>query len=546
MDREMNGHRKYIGFNDHFNKRLYKTMSLWNTGGYMFSKENSSDFYGGIFNLTFSPDGSLLTAATENKSILIFDPFNHKLIKHVNKAHRDSVNYIRFLDTRIFATCSDDCSVALWDLRMLKNRLRLFTGHSYWVKNIEYDSSKGLLVTSGYDGCVNVWDINKNDDNSSNSNPTLDHTYQGSQGSQTRVLYLTCIMRMRLSQDSTKMIICTSEGYILIIHDLDLMNLQNDLRGFESDLYRLMQKGHSCGFDFGSWFNRLFTAKRNRIELISDFPPYNQAHSINSLDVHPHNWAILSRNISQDENSEWTCVHDIQDDIKPTELTSLIVPKESLLPNQQQNGCWPGPTIVSSASSSTSEASASSTYGISSSNNTELGSVTQNSPSSSNSIGESFNSNFAMDMNISPVVIISARTLNRRAHATILNPNTSYRQIEPASKTLPKIFKNIPRLTHYISELNVGPGFIKEIEWAPDGRLICSPYDYGLRILSFNENCSEMSDSEPIRGQPKALNVLKTISLHSNYVVTTRFSPTHPMIASGCLGGKVNFYQPIL
>lgn len=34
--------------------------------------------------------------------------------------------------------------------------------------------------------------------------------------------------------------------------------------------------------------------------------------------VHPQGWCVLSRNISNDENSEWTCVHDIQEPAKST------------------------------------------------------------------------------------------------------------------------------------------------------------------------------------------------------------------------------------
>jgi len=29
--------------------------------------------------------------------------------------------------------------------------------------------------------------------------------------------------------------------------------------------------------------------------------------------VHPQGWNVLSRNVTTDEQSEWTCVHDIQD-----------------------------------------------------------------------------------------------------------------------------------------------------------------------------------------------------------------------------------------
>ena len=66
----------------------------------------------------------------------------------------------RFLDCRTFATCSDDTTVALWDIRNLKQKMRTLRGHSNWVKNIEFVRDEGLLVTSGFDGCVFTWDIN--------------------------------------------------------------------------------------------------------------------------------------------------------------------------------------------------------------------------------------------------------------------------------------------------------------------------------------------------------------------------------------------------
>ena len=38
--------------------------------------------------------------------------------------------------------------------------MRTLRGHSNWVKNIEFVKEEGLLVTSGFDGCVFTWDIN--------------------------------------------------------------------------------------------------------------------------------------------------------------------------------------------------------------------------------------------------------------------------------------------------------------------------------------------------------------------------------------------------
>ncbi|PWA29560.1 hypothetical protein CCH79_00007840, partial [Gambusia affinis] len=98
------------------------------------------------------------------------------------------------------------------------------------------------------------------------------------------------------------------------------------------------------------------------------------------------------------------------------------------------------------------------------------------------------------------------------------------------------------RLTHYIEEANVGRGYIKELCFSPDGRLICSPYGYGVRLLAFDERCSELADSLPV--QTSCLREIRSIYSHSDVVLTTKFSPTHCQLASGCLSGRVALYQP--
>jgi len=66
----------------------------------------------------------------------------------------------RFLDTRLFATCSDDHTVCLWDLRNMKQKVCLLRGHSDMVKNVEIVPEKGIILTSAFDGNINEWNIN--------------------------------------------------------------------------------------------------------------------------------------------------------------------------------------------------------------------------------------------------------------------------------------------------------------------------------------------------------------------------------------------------
>lgn len=75
------------------------------------------------------------------------------------------VPFNRFLDDRLFATCSDDSTVALYDTRNLKAKIRTLRGHSNWVKNIEYSKRDCLLVTSGFDGSIFTWDLNSYTEN---------------------------------------------------------------------------------------------------------------------------------------------------------------------------------------------------------------------------------------------------------------------------------------------------------------------------------------------------------------------------------------------
>lgn len=150
-----------------------------------------------------------------------------------------------------------------------------------------------------------------------------------------RVFHTNGLMRTRLTPDASKMIICTTGGYLMIIHDLDLHTLAQDLNGFkvcekpylfyklsynplvtsvslkqlllllQPNMYRLMQQSQTT-IPAASVFTSLFSKKRkrNRIEFVTDFPTHNDPEVVSSLQIHPQGWCALSRNISHEELSE--------------------------------------------------------------------------------------------------------------------------------------------------------------------------------------------------------------------------------------------------
>jgi len=60
----------------------------------------------------------------------------------------------------MFATGSDDHTVVLWDLRNMSRKVCILRGHSDMVKNVEFVQPGGHILTSSFDGNINLWDIN--------------------------------------------------------------------------------------------------------------------------------------------------------------------------------------------------------------------------------------------------------------------------------------------------------------------------------------------------------------------------------------------------
>ncbi|XP_074134121.1 DDB1- and CUL4-associated factor 10-like [Sminthopsis crassicaudata] len=387
--------------------------------------------HGAIFNLEYSPSGSVLTAASELNEVLLFDPISSKHIRTLSDAHNDCVNNIRFLDDKLFATCSDDSTVALWDLRKLNSKVCTLHGHTSWVKNIEYDVSTRLLVTSGFDGNVIIWDTNLCTEDGC-PHKTFFHT--------------RFLMRMRLAPDCSKMLLSTSSGYLLIVHDLDFAkpldsgkypvirpastsSTSNEATSASSSApasSRAPRAAASSSRDGDSGSLSEQNVSPNSLEILIPEVPVGRrrGNCITSLQVHPKWRAALLRCSTNTDDQEWTCVYEFLDGppIRP------VLPRYSL------------------------------------------------------------------------------------------------------------------RLTHYIEEANVRSGYIKEVCFSPDGRLISSPHGSGFRLLGFDTQCNELFDCLPQKMSP--LSEIHSFYSHNDVVLTTKFSPTHCQIASGCLSGLVSFYQP--
>ncbi|CAG9770891.1 unnamed protein product [Ceutorhynchus assimilis] len=349
------------------------------------------------------------------------------------------------------------------------------------------------MVTSAFDGTVYAWNLKEQTEN----NMLFE-----------KVFLMNGLMRMKLTPDGTKMIISTTSGFMVIIHNLNLLSLATDLQRFRPNLYRLMQTSEQC-FPIATTFNHLFSQSktRNRIEFIDDFP--NNADVISSLQIHPHGWSAVSRNLNDEENEEWTAVHDIQTR-DPKEYEDAFM------------------------------------YGEEEDEDEEVDAINELEGTPE---GRPIQTVADLWMNLITVEELPGNDANTSlsvVNSGLIGPNPSFKSYfkrHPNEKN--KIIKNIPRMTHYAKERNVGKGFIKGLTFSSDGRVICSPYDKGFRLLGFSETCQEISDCVPAKPQ-QLLTILEMNDYHRDIVVSSKFSPTHFQLVTGCLGSEIKWYQPKL
>lgn len=88
------------------------------------------------------------------------------------------------------------------------------------------------MVTSAFDGSIYAWDL---------KNPTENSVIYD------KVFVMNGLMRTKLTPDGSKLIICTTSGYMIIIHDLSLSTLDGDMRSFKvSFIYIIIVANQFC------------------------------------------------------------------------------------------------------------------------------------------------------------------------------------------------------------------------------------------------------------------------------------------------------------
>lgn len=155
-------------------------IKLWNKNGQLLGTLDSHR--GEVRSIRFSPDGTMLASAGDDKLIKFWDVNNlNDTPIHEWEAHDNTINHINFSpDGTMFASSSDDNILKLWDskdiesLKSIKSKedsIEDFKGHQRAVKSHSFSSDGIILASASDDGTVKIWKTNQNHQSCLNKEP---------------------------------------------------------------------------------------------------------------------------------------------------------------------------------------------------------------------------------------------------------------------------------------------------------------------------------------------------------------------------------------
>ncbi len=112
----------------------------------------------GVVNIDVSPDGRLLAAPSEDRSVRVWEISTGRIV-HVLKGHRSMVAQVRFSPSgKQLGSGSHDGTLRLWDVKT-GGLIREYAGHEGAAYGPDFSPDGTQLLSAGADATVRLWDL---------------------------------------------------------------------------------------------------------------------------------------------------------------------------------------------------------------------------------------------------------------------------------------------------------------------------------------------------------------------------------------------------
>ncbi|KAK5582913.1 hypothetical protein RB653_004502 [Dictyostelium firmibasis] len=117
----------------------------------------------GIRSINFHPCGDLILAGTDHQMIRLYNvnTFQSFTARKINEHHHGSINQVRFsLDGSIFASCSKDNTIKIWDSNNFSLISTLNSPHNgKEPTTVQISRNQKYLLSCGRDSMIKLWEI---------------------------------------------------------------------------------------------------------------------------------------------------------------------------------------------------------------------------------------------------------------------------------------------------------------------------------------------------------------------------------------------------
>ena len=112
-----------------------------------------------VWSVAFSPDGNTLASGSADQTIKLWDVNTGKCLYKL-QGHSNRLRSVIFSpDGNTLASGSDDKTIKLWDVNNGKC-LHTFQGHNDWVRSVVFSPDGNTLASGSEDKTIKLWDVN--------------------------------------------------------------------------------------------------------------------------------------------------------------------------------------------------------------------------------------------------------------------------------------------------------------------------------------------------------------------------------------------------